>query len=89
MTTSVAEIKRHARTYHGFTLAVKWFSIHLATLLTLLVLWFCAPVGFAGAAVCAAIVLAAGVWAMNHGLAHSTEDESGKLALAETSAPEG
>jgi hypothetical protein len=82
MTTSGAEIVRHARTYHGFMLALKWFCIHLGTLLTLLIAWFATPLGFAGAVVLAAIVFAGGVWAMNHGLAHSTEDDDARVAEA-------
>ena len=80
MTTSAVELQRHARTYHGFTLAVKWFCIHFATLATLLIGWFATPLGFVGAVITAAIVFAVGVWAMNHGLAHSTENDNGELA---------
>jgi membrane protein implicated in regulation of membrane protease activity len=80
MTTSAAEWQRHARTYHGFTLAVKWFCIHLATLITLLVVWFATPAGFVGAVVTAAIVYAVAIWAMNRFLAHSTENDNGELA---------
>ena len=82
MTTSGAEVLRHARTYHGFTLAVKWFCIHAATLITLLVTWFATPAGFVGAVVLAAIVLAGGIWAMNHGLAHSTDEDDAQLNAA-------
>jgi hypothetical protein len=82
MTTSAAELQRHARTYHGFTLGVKWFCIHFATLATLLILWFATPAGFLGAVVAAAIVFAVGVWAMNRFLAHSTESEDGELIAA-------
>jgi hypothetical protein len=81
MTTS-AELQRHARTYHGFMLGVKWFCIHLATLLTLLIIWFATPAGFVGAVVGAAIVYAAAIWAMNQFLAHSTESEDGELIAA-------
>jgi hypothetical protein len=80
MTTGAVELQRHARTYHGFTLAVKWFCIDFATLATLLIGWFATPLGFAGAAIMAAIVFAVGVWAMNHGLAHSTENDNHELA---------
>jgi len=81
MTTSGAEVQRHARTYHGFTLAVKWFCIGMGTLISLLIAWFATPAGFLGAVVLAAIVLAGGIWAMNHGLAHSTDQDD--LGLAE------
>jgi ABC-type polysaccharide/polyol phosphate export permease len=79
MTTDVAELGRHARTYHGFTLGVKWFCIHMATLLTLLVLWFCTPVGLPGAVAMAVIVFAILAYAMRRFLAHSTENDSGTL----------
>ena len=82
MTTSANELERHAHTYHGFMLGMKWVAINLATLITLLVLWFATPVGFVGAVVGAAIVLAAAIWAMNSFLAHSTESEDGELIAA-------
>jgi hypothetical protein len=66
----------HARTFHGFTLGVKWFCVHLATLLTLLVVSFCTPAGLGVGILAAIVVLAIGVYAMNHGLNHSTEQES-------------
>jgi hypothetical protein len=82
MTTSGAEVLRHAKTYHGFTLGLKWFCIHAATLIVLLVAWFATPAGLAGGAVLAAIVYAGGIWAMNHGLAHSTESEDAEVNAA-------
>lgn len=82
MTTSANELQRHASTYHGFMLGMKWVVIHLAVIITLLVLWFATPVGFVGAVVGAAIVLAAAIWAMNRFLAHSTESEDGELIAA-------
>lgn len=82
MTTSANELERHAHTYHGFMLGMKWVAIHLAALLTLLILWFATPVGFFGALVGAVIVLALATWAMNAFLAHSTESEDGELIAA-------
>ncbi|HEX3917493.1 MAG TPA: aa3-type cytochrome c oxidase subunit IV [Caulobacteraceae bacterium] len=66
----------HGRTFHGFTLGVKWFCLHLATLLTLLVISFCTPAGLGIGIVAAVVVMAVGVYAMNHGLNHSTEHDS-------------
>jgi hypothetical protein len=66
----------HARTFHGFTLGLKWFCIHLAVILVTLIVAFAIGAGLAWGVVCGAIVAAVGVWAMNHGLAHSTERES-------------
>ncbi len=82
MTTSGAEVLRHARTYHGFMLGMKWVCISLGTLITLLIAWFATPAGFWGALFCAAIVFAGGAWAMNHGLNHSTEAEDAELNAA-------
>jgi hypothetical protein len=82
MTTSGAEVLRHAKTYHGFTLGLKWFCIHAATLIVLLVTWFATPAGLAGGVVLAAIVYAGGIWAMNHGLEHSTESEDAEVNAA-------
>ena len=82
MTTSGAEAQRHARTYHGFMLGMKWACIHLGTLITLLIAWFATPVGLAGAVILAAIVYAGGIWAMNHGLNHSTEADDAELNAA-------
>jgi hypothetical protein len=64
---------------------VKWFCIHLATLLVLLIGWFATPIGFLGAFILAAIVFAIAVWAMRHGLAHSTENDTGALIPGVTS----
>jgi hypothetical protein len=82
VTTSANELERHAHTYHGFMLGMKWVAIGLATMITLLILWFATPVGFLGAVVGAAIVLAGAIWAMNRFLAHSTESEDGELIAA-------
>lgn len=74
------EIDVHARTYHGFMLGVKWMAIHLAVALVFLVLWFCTQASFFGALIGALLVLAAGVLAMRHGLAHSTERDNPQAA---------
>ena len=66
----------HARTFHSFTLGVKWFCIHLATLLTFLVISFCTTAGWGVGLVAAILVLAVAIYAMNHGLNHSTEGGS-------------
>jgi hypothetical protein len=66
----------HAQTYHRFMLGVKWMAIHLAVLLVFLILWFCTSAGFFAALIAALIVLGAGIYAMTHGLAHSTEKDN-------------
>jgi hypothetical protein len=63
----------HAETYHRFMLGVKWVAIHLAALIAFLTLWFATPAGFGGGLLAGLAILAVGVYAMNHGLAHSTE----------------
>lgn len=82
MTTSGAEVLRHARTYHGFMLGMKWVCIGLGTLISLLVVWFATPLGFWGGLFCGAVILAGGAWAMNHGLNQSTEAEDAELNAA-------
>jgi hypothetical protein len=81
---SPAEILNHAATYHRFMLGVKWVAIHLATVIVFLVLWFGTDAGFLAGLVGGALVFAAGVIAMRHGLAHSTEE--GSLAGLDTQA---
>ena len=75
MATNDLEFERHAQTYHRFMLGVKWAAVHMAALLVLLTLWFATPAGLGWGLIAGALVLAVGVWAMNHGLAHSTEDQ--------------
>jgi hypothetical protein len=70
------QFQAHAHTFHSFMLGVKWFCIHLATLLAFLVITFCTGAGWGVGLLAAVVVLAVGIYAMNHGLAHSTEDGS-------------
>jgi hypothetical protein len=70
------ELVRHAVTYHRFMLGVKWVAIHFAAVLTFLILWFASPAGFIGGAVAGALVFGVGVYAMGHGLAHSSERDN-------------
>ena len=73
MTTTRAEWEMHATAYHRFMLGLKWCAIHLAALITFLTIWFCTSAGFWSGLLAGVVVFAVGVWAMNHGLAHSTE----------------
>ena len=68
-------IAAHARTFHGFTLGVKWFCIHLATILTALIVAFAMGQGLILGVIAGGIVAAIGIWAMRHGLARSSEGE--------------
>ena len=66
----------HARTYHAFTLLVKWVCIALATAIAFLVASFCTPAGMGWGFALAIIVVVVGVYAMRHGLSHSSEEDS-------------
>jgi hypothetical protein len=66
----------HAANYHRFMLGVKWFAILFAALASFLTLWFATSAGFVWALIVGVVVLAGGAYAMNHGLAHSTEGNS-------------
>lgn len=70
------QVKIHAMSYHRFMLGLKWTAIHLATVIFFLALWFCTPAGFLGALIAALVVFAVAVFAMTHGLAHSTESDN-------------
>jgi hypothetical protein len=50
--------------YKVFLNFAKWVSLFLATLILMLVLWFCVGTGFFGAAIPAVIVLALGIYVM-------------------------
>ncbi len=54
-------IQEQAATFDLVMNITKWGSLAVAVLLTLLVLWFCTPTGFAGAFVTAAVLLVLGV----------------------------
>jgi hypothetical protein len=74
--TSRPELMVHAYTYHRFMLGVKWFAIHAAALIVLLTLWFCTTAGFGWGLIAGLIVYGVGVYAMNHGLSHTSEGET-------------
>jgi hypothetical protein len=74
------QVDEHAMTYHRFMLAVKWCGIHAAALIAFLVLWFATPAGFVGGLTVGLVIFAAGVYAMRHGLAHSSESEVSAVA---------
>jgi thiamine transporter ThiT len=40
------DVSANKAAYHGFTIAYKWGSLHLAAIILWLVLWFCTPAGF-------------------------------------------
>ena len=55
------DIHEQAATFHGFIIATKWFCLHLAAVLLMLVLWFCTPAGFFGGLIPGLIVIALGI----------------------------
>ncbi len=63
----------HAATYHQFMLGVKWAAICLASILVFLVVGFATPAGVLAGLIGGGVVFAIGAYAMNHGLAHSSE----------------
>jgi hypothetical protein len=74
-------LRAHGRTFHGFTLALKIVCLHFAVLITFLVIAFATKAGVIPAIIAALFVAWAGVYALRHGLAHSTEN--GSLHLPE------
>ena len=71
-----AEVAVHAAGYHKFSLLVKWVMVVAATTIPFLVIWFATPAGFWGGLAVGLVILAAGIFALRHGWAHSSEDES-------------
>ena len=69
-------LEAHGRTFHGFTLGVKIFCAHLAVIMTFLVTTFCTPAGWGVGLILAIIVAAVAIYALTHGLNHSTEESS-------------
>ncbi|OXE35019.1 MAG: aa3-type cytochrome c oxidase subunit IV [Phenylobacterium zucineum] len=55
------DIQEQVATFRMFNGLTKWGSLALAALMILLVLWFCTPTGFLGAAASAFIVTVIGV----------------------------
>ncbi len=55
------DITEQVATFHLFNNLTKWGSLHLVSLLVLLVLWFCTPAGFLGGFVTAVVVSVIGV----------------------------
>jgi hypothetical protein len=71
--SSETELVTHAADYHHVMLAVKWVAIHFAAVVVFLTLWLGTPAGFVRGLIAGVVVFAGGVYAMNHGLAHSSE----------------
>ncbi len=56
------DIQEQAATFAAFNTMTKWGSLGVATLLLFITLLFCTPAGFAGAAIPAVVLLAAGIF---------------------------
>jgi hypothetical protein len=50
----------HERTYHAFSILVRWSMLVLGDIILWLSLWFASPAGFLGATFVAVVVFAAG-----------------------------
>lgn len=44
--TRESDLLDHERTYHAFNMLVRWATVHLASLILALTLWFATPAGF-------------------------------------------
>ncbi len=74
--TPRAELMVHARNYHRFMLGVKWFSLHVTAIVVFLTLSFCTSAGLGWGLLAGLVVIGVGVYAMRHGLSHSSETET-------------
>jgi hypothetical protein len=64
------DVHEQVATFHLFGALTKWGSLHLATLLVFLVLWFCTGAGFLGALVAAVVVAVLGALLLRGGGGH-------------------
>jgi hypothetical protein len=71
-----SDLATHEISYHRFMLGMKWIAIHLAAVLVFLIVAFATGEGIILGLVAGAVVFALGVYAMRHGLAHSTESDN-------------
>ena len=74
--TTEPELAAHAMAYHRFMLGLKWVLVFLASFLTWATLSFGSNAGLGWGIVMGIVVFGIGVFAMRHGLAHSTESDN-------------
>jgi hypothetical protein len=55
-------VAEHVRAYHQFLSLAKWAALHLAVLILVFTLWFCAGASFLGGLIPGAIVAGLGGW---------------------------
>ncbi|CAN5723765.1 hypothetical protein BH11PSE1_BH11PSE1_27750 [soil metagenome] len=56
------DISEQVATFNLFNGMTKWGSLAIASMLLLLVLWFCTPTGFLGAFISAVVMLVLGIF---------------------------
>lgn len=70
------ELSAHAMAYHRFMLGVKWVMVTLGSFLTFATLSFGTAAGPIWGVPVAIVVFVIGIFAMRHGLNHSTESDN-------------
>jgi hypothetical protein len=58
------DIHEQQATFRHVMIATKWFTLHLAALLTLLTIWFCTPGGFWNGLLAAFVITVVGIIAL-------------------------
>jgi hypothetical protein len=61
------DIHEQVSTFHLVMNITKWGSLHVASIVLFLTLWFCTGAGFLGALVCAVVLFALGVVFLREG----------------------
>lgn len=56
------ELLVHERTYHGFSVLVRWTAVGLAVAITVLTIWFATPAGFLAGLVTGLVLSVAGYY---------------------------
>ena len=74
--TTAPELAAHAASYHHFMLGMKWVIITLGSFLVFATLSFGTNAGLLVGIPVGIIVFGIGVYAMGHGMAHSTESDN-------------
>jgi hypothetical protein len=54
----------HEKTYHAFSVLLRWAMLHLASTISALTVWFATPGGFWGGLVVFAVIWTAGYYGM-------------------------
>mgnify|MGYP001618307235 CR=1 FL=1 len=72
--TRESDLLDHERTYHAFNMLVRWATVHLASLILELTLWFATPAGFWGGLIAGVAAFAVGYWFVIRHEAHQPLD---------------